>query len=38
MEEIKALVAEAVSKEMEVVRRELEQLKLETEKLKKGEC
>ena len=35
MEEIKALVAEAVSKEMEVMRKEMDQLKLETENLKK---
>ena len=35
MEEIKALVAEAVSKEMESVRSELTQLKAETEKLRK---
>lgn len=35
LEEIKALVAEAVNKEMELVRKEVRQLKDETEKLKK---
>ena len=35
MEEIKALVAEAVSKEMELVRKEVSELRDETEKLKK---
>ena len=35
MEEIKALVADAVSKEMEPMKKEIAQLKLETEKLKK---